>query len=56
MTSKEQFKALFAEHEPQLLKNLEDFIEVFGRENCTKLKIWCPLPEGKRKPAEDGAV
>lgn len=43
MTSKEQFRALFAQFEPELLGFLEGVVQEFGIKN---LKIYCAVPKG----------
>ena len=40
--SREQFRSLFAKHEPETLKVLDSFIEVFGREQIKNLCVYCP--------------
>ena len=46
-TSKEQFRELFANAEPELLAMLDKAIEEFGRDQIKNLKVYCPtLPTG----------
>lgn len=42
--SRVQFRELFAEHEPKLLKFADSMLEEFGRENIASVKIYCPWP------------
>lgn len=39
--SRVQYRALFAKHEPETLKVLDSFIEVFGRDQIKNLTVFC---------------
>jgi len=43
LDSREQYRALFTEYEPQILKSLDNFITEFGRDQIKNLKVYCPL-------------
>lgn len=43
MDSKQQFRTLFADHEPELLGFVDELIEEFGRGPRQKLTVYCPV-------------
>lgn len=43
LDSREQYRDVFAQHEPQILKVLDGFLAEFGRDQIKNLKVYCPV-------------